>query len=65
MDIRAPMELRGSGPISGPMSGGAFRFATGCEMIGLLKLYENFFLEVDDVFDFSFMAESVFEPAQA
>ena len=64
------MELRGSGPISGPMGGGgAGRFgaadAAGCEMIGLLKLYENVFLEVDVVFGLSFMAESVFEPAQA
>ncbi len=63
------MELRGSGPISGPMGGGGagrlgFDGAGGCEMIGLLKLYEIVFFDVDVVFGFSFMAESVFEAAQ-
>ena len=58
MEIRAPMELRGSGPISGPMGGGAFRF-TGVGAIGFKRVYETvFFGAAAEVF-FSFMAESV------
>ena len=63
------MELRGSGPISGPMGGGgAGRLrVNGCEMIGLLKLYETVFFDLDVVSVFSFMVKPVFEavPARA
>ena len=59
METRAPMELRGSGPISGPIIGGAFRRGAGrafipAGMIGFLMVYETvFFGDVfEDVFSF-------------
>ena len=64
MEMRAPMELRGSGPISGPIGGGGVRFAVGAVliptgMIGFLMVYEKPFLGEAFEEAFSVMARSV------
>ena len=59
MEMRAPMELRGSGPISGPMGGGTFRFAGGGGAIGFKIVYETLFFGAAAEVFFSLMAESV------
>ena len=59
MEMRAPMELRGSGPISGPMGGVMGRFTGDGGIIGLTMVYEVVFREDAAEVFFSFMAESV------
>ena len=63
MEMRAPMELRGSGPISGPIGGGGVRFAAGAliptGMIGFLIVYEKLFFGEALEEAFSVMAKSI------
>ena len=61
MEMRAPMELRGSGPISGPIGGGGFLLVlTGpTGMMGFLMVYEILLFGEELKEIFSFMARSI------